>query len=290
MVDTEAEFLDKLLKEHDKYDKRLWQKMPSARFSYWSKRELWTLLDFAYLMNGKEPLEKDTEKVDFIPSSFVTYVEDLSKQVMDATLLDKLCPIVPYTDANFLHCLLPPSAKCARSPARRATLPDEFVHLLDSNEPGTDVVENRTSPSMLPGYLCVIVDDVNQTVEFYSQEGNGEKTKGTRKDIVGRGTVTWDLLVAFAKCNGSLEGNVAADVKKINTSVNRKNLGEKLMIAMNLDESPIVEGRSGVMRFHSIQLAGGVSSTDAMGRQTCSYDDQGTEYLRRHGDDMSDID
>lgn len=290
MVDTEAEFLEKFLKEFDKYDKDLWKKMPSARFSYWSKRELWTLLDFAYLMNGKEPLEKDTEKVDFIPSSFVTYVEDLSKHVMDATLLDKLCPIVPYTDANFLHCLLPPRDWLEWAKRKKFTIPDEFEHLLGSNEPGTDVVENRISPSILPGDLSVVVDDVNQTVSFYSQINNDEKTKCARKDIVGRGTATWDLLVAFAKCNGSLEGNAAADVKKVNKSANRKNLGNKLMIAMNLDESPIVEGRNGVTCFHSIQLAGGTSSADAMDRKTCSYDDQATEFLRRHGEDMSDID
>ena len=128
-----------------------------------------------------------------------------------------------------------------------------------------------------PGDLMVLVDEVNQHVVVCTQDGG--RTKYARADVFGRGTVTWDLLVAFARCGGSLEGNAIADVKKINTSANRGNLGKKLVAAMNLDESPIVKGRSGVMRFQSIQLAGDTLSSDALDRMT-------TEYLENHGDDM----
>ena len=138
------------------------------------------------------------------------------------------------------------------------------------------------------GDLEVIVDEVNQRVTVLPK--NGKKTIYTRTDIVGKGTVIWDLLVDFAKCKGSLEGNTQADVKKRNTSANRKNLSKKLMGEMNLDKSPIVEGRNGVMRFHSIKLAGGTSSTDAMDRKTCSHDDQATEYIRDRGEDIPVID
>ncbi len=168
-------------------------------------------------------------------------------------------------------------------------IPDELLRLLDSDESETDiqpvnsmnekacVVENRTLPAALPGDLKVIVDDVNQSVVVTTQDG--EQTKHTRDDIVGRGTVTWDLLVAFAKCNGSLEGNTIADVKKMNTSANRNNLGKKLMTAMNLDESPIVKNRPGVMSFQSIHLEGNKSCPDALDRMA-------TKYLSNHGDDM----
>lgn len=77
------EFQEMFLKEFDKYDERLWRKMPPARFTYWPKRELWTLMEFAYLLKGKEPLEKDDDRVDYIPVSFITYFEDLARFVMD---------------------------------------------------------------------------------------------------------------------------------------------------------------------------------------------------------------
>jgi hypothetical protein len=291
MADIEAELPEHikegLLKEFDKYEKRLWQKMPPARFSYWSKRELWTLIEFSYLLKGKEPLEKDDDRVDAVPASFVTHVKDVSRFMVDGILLSVLEPIYPYPDAKIVHVLLPPRKWLEWAKRKEFTIPDGLLHLLDSNEPETGVVENRISPSMLPGDLNVVVDEVNQTVSFCSQSNNGEETKYARNDIVGRGTVTWDLLVAFARCNGLLEGNNSADLKKMNSSVNRKNLGKNLMDAMNLDKSPIVEGRNGVMRFNSIKLAGGASSTDAMDRKTCNYDDQATEFLRSHGEDMS---
>lgn len=141
-----------------------------------------------------------------------------------------------------------------------------------------------------PGDLSVTVDDVNQTVTVYQGASKQNANKFSRSDVVGQGIVTWDLLVAFAKCDGSLERNTAADVKKLNTSVNRKNLSEKLVAAMNLISSPIVEGKNGVMCFRSIQLAGGKSSPDAMGRGIITGDDQGTKYLERHGFHMPPID
>jgi len=145
-----------------------------------------------------------------------------------------------------------------------------------------------------PGDLSVIVDEINERVMVSPK--NRKKTKYKRRDIVGKGTTTWDLLVAFAKCGGSLEGNTAADVEKINTSINRRNLGKKLVAAMGLDRSPIVKGARGTTRFRSICLAGRGASTDAMDRKTCHYedqvtdDDQATEYLRNQGVDMPVID
>ena len=145
----------------------------------------------------------------------------------------------------------------------------------------------NASPLSTPGHLHVVVDDV---IEQVIVDGSGKQKTYNRSAIVGRGTATWDLLVAFAKCRGSLEGNAASEVKKINTSANRNNLSDKLVVGMNLDEPPIVKGRHGIMRFRSIRLASDASSTDAMDRKIYSIDDQATEYLRNHGDDFPDID
>jgi len=141
-----------------------------------------------------------------------------------------------------------------------------------------------------PGDLSVTVDDVNQTVTVYQGTSKQKANKFGRSDVVGKGTATWDLLRAFAKCHGSLEGNATDDVKKVNTSVNRKNLGKKLVDAMNLDVSPIAEGRAGIMSFQSIRLAGGKSSPDAMDRKIITSGDQATEFLICHGDDMPIVD
>ncbi|MEE9354303.1 MAG: hypothetical protein V3U75_01805 [Methylococcaceae bacterium] len=136
-----------------------------------------------------------------------------------------------------------------------------------------------------PGDLIVIVDDVNDVVNVRSINGK-YNTKFGRKDVVGKGTVTWLLLVAFAKCNGSLEGNSDTDVKKLNTPANRKNLSGKLVSSMKLNTQPIVKGRSGIMRFQSIRIAGGASSIDALDREKISYDDQATGFLSSNGDHM----
>lgn len=112
----------------------------------------------------------------------------------------------------------------------------------------------RKTGAHSPGDLSVIVDGINKKVTVFPK--NGKKAIYKRTDIVGKGTVTWDLLVDFAKCKGLLEGNTQPDVKKRNTPGNRKNLGKKLMGALGLGQSPIVEGRKGLMRFASIELAG----------------------------------
>jgi len=95
MDKSELDFQKKFLKECDKYDEQLWHKMPSARFDFWVKRKLWTTVEFAYLLKGKEPLEKNTDKIDFIPGSFVTYFEDLVRFVSDEIILGSLKPICP---------------------------------------------------------------------------------------------------------------------------------------------------------------------------------------------------
>ena len=137
-----------------------------------------------------------------------------------------------------------------------------------------------------PGNLTVIVDNLNETVTVFSKSGPSKGQEFKRADVVGKGTVTWDLLVDVAKCKGSLEGNAQAEVKERNTSANRKNLGEKLVESFKLNESPFVEGRNGVMKFASISLAGGRSTTDALDRKIVSRDDQTTEFLARQGVDM----
>lgn len=129
----------------------------------------------------------------------------------------------------------------------------------------TVVVENRMSP----GELSVTVDEVNENVVVFMRDG--KQTKYTRRDIVGKGIVTWDLLVAFARGKGSLEGNRAADVKKMNTGGNRKNLGEKLMAVMGLSKPPFIIGRGGATCFRSIQLRSHNASPDAMERITEEY-------------------
>lgn len=151
----------------------------------------------------------------------------------------------------------------------------------------------QDAPSVVPGSyrpedLKLIVDDVNQAISLVSN--SGEKTKYARADLLGRGTVTWELLVWFARCGGSLEENNAGDVKRLNTSVNRKNLGEKLQAAFGLAKPPIIPLRKGVMCFGSIQLKGGASSTDALDRIRSTRDDQATEFLANHGDDMPLLD
>jgi len=169
---------------------------------------------------------------------------------------------------------------------------NELLNIDGLKELGERLVEKAAESvgKRRPGDLSVTVDDVNQTVTVYQGASKQNANKFNRSDIVGRGTVTWDLLVAFAKCNGSLEGNTVAEIKKKNTSVNRIILGEHLMAAMDLDKSPIIEDRKGAMCFGSIRLAGSTSSTDAMDRKIISIDDQGTEYLKSRGDNMPVLD
>lgn len=137
-----------------------------------------------------------------------------------------------------------------------------------------------------PGDLCVIVDNINEQVSVSAHQGERKPTTYSRSDVVGKGTVTWPLLVDFAKCKGSLEGNTKTDVKERNTSANRKNLGNKLMEALGLDRSPFIEKRNGAMRFASISLAGGRATSDAFDRSKVSFDDQSTEFLVSRGEDM----
>lgn len=146
--------------------------------------------------------------------------------------------------------------------------------------------EGKTIPTISPNELYIIVDDINEKVTIATDRGKGKTAVYSRFDVVGRGTVTWDLLVDFAKCNGSLEGNTKIDVKRRNSSVNRNNLGKKLKEALFLNKSPVVEGRNGVMRFGSITIAGDKQPIDALNRKTVSVDDQTTRFLRAHGEGM----
>ena len=138
--------------------------------------------------------------------------------------------------------------------------------------------DNGTCQTNAPEHLTVIVDEENELV-FVATKGSSKRKRYRRNDIVGKGTVTWLLLVDFAKCGGSLEGNNKPDVEQRNTPGNRINLGNKLMEVLRLDKSPIIERRSGVMRFGSIGVAADGRSTDAMDRV-------GTEFLDRHGEHL----
>ena len=267
-------------------------------YSSWLRKTYWRLDEAVALMLGIDPrqrlykhgnqkqYEEYNERLDTATRS-----EGTDLQTRTSTFQH---PMVELFGTDYAQ--VDPATFVQWANTKGYDIPDELLRLLDSDESETDiqpvnsmnekacVVENRTLPAALPGDLKVIVDDVNQSVVVTTQDG--EQTKHTRDDIVGRGTVTWDLLVAFAKCNGSLEENRSANVIKINTSVNRKNLGTKLVAALSLDKSPIVDGKSGAMCFRSIELAGSTASTDVMDRKPISIDDQGSEFLRRHGDDM----
>ena len=150
--------------------------------------------------------------------------------------------------------------------------------------------ETATGPASNPRHLCVTVDDINNQV-VVTDKGGKEKKTYSSYEAVGKGKETWKLLVAVAKCGGSLDGNKATDVIKLNTSGNRINLGDKLKDTMNLNESPILKGRPGVMCFHSISLAGSKTSTDALDRKTANYDDitsddLASEFLASRGHKM----
>jgi len=276
-------------------------------YRYWSLRELWEVRQSACLLLSIEPGSTIPAEIFFKWSSIVDMVRD----AMDiGTLKPFDCAenTKPLEDRR-LH----PKEFLNWWQSKGFNIPTELAHLLDTPVPeGQNPAESTPRPTdrlngqekttrqqqdtrmaqseRHPADLVVIVDEVNKTVSVFSKAGSGKETKFTHRDIVGRGDVTWSLLVAFARCNGSLEGNTAADVKKLNTSANRKNLSSKLVATMNLDRSPIVEGRTGVMRFQSIQLAGDKSSPDAMDRKTISTDDQTTEFLKNHGDDMPVLD
>ena len=146
--------------------------------------------------------------------------------------------------------------------------------------------QKNASPLSSPGDLCIVVDDTNERVIVVAAKGVKEQRLYSRGDIMRSGTVVWDLLVDFARCEGLLEGNTQSDVKKRNTSANRKNLGGHLMKALCLDKSPIVNGRKGVMRFASIVLASNKRSVDALDRNTVSLDDPASVWLKSHGDDI----
>jgi hypothetical protein len=138
---------------------------------------------------------------------------------------------------------------------------------LPDNGAGTQNQRQETNPDE----LLVIVDDINENVTVVTQRGQGKKTVYKRRDIFGKGTATWYLLVDFAKCKGSLEGNHSKDVKKRNTSGNRQNLSKKLVEKLRLSKPPIIAGRKGVMCFFSIHLKGSTASTDALDRQTVAH-------------------
>jgi len=157
---------------------------------------------------------------------------------------------------------------------------------------GQNKTEQRKGDLYSPGHLQVIVDEFNEKVSVRADKNQRERRIYSRADVVGKGSVTWDLLVDFAKCKGLLEGNTQADVKQKNTSGNRINLGNKLMKALELAQSPFVEGRNGVMRFASISLASARRTPDALDRKKIILDDhatadeQATAFLESHGEDL----
>lgn len=269
-----------------------------ANYLSWIRKDYWRLDEAVSLMLGMEPgqqLDKyrDQQRYDEYKEMLETTLrcEAESLEVLAGTHSH---PMFEVFDTDYAQ--VKPTTFVQWANTKGYCVPDELSQLLHSNEPEsgvqpggstkktTGVVENRMSPVALSGDLTVVVDDVNQNIVVVAR--NGKQTKYARSEILGKGAVTWDLLVAFARCRGSLEGNATADVKKLNTSVNRKNLGKKLMDGIGLDDSPIIQGRNGVMRFQSIDIAGSASSPDALGRKTISTDDQATEWLRSRGDDM----
>jgi len=176
MADADAKlpknFKEDFLKLFDKHEEGLWKEMPEARFNYWSKRELWTLKDFAYLMKSKEPLEKNTDKVNYIPPSFVTYFDDLAHDVMDATILDKLNPILPHQDASFVYCLLSPRDWLKWAKSRGMAIPDELAPIVaDESKPDMkiqDDVDPRERTTLLQ-IIAVLAAEAGLNLEKHSK-------------------------------------------------------------------------------------------------------------------------
>lgn len=137
-----------------------------------------------------------------------------------------------------------------------------------------------------PRILSLVVDaDVNGQVRV-TKDGGRAKTY-TRKNIIGRGTTIWELLVLFARFNGDLQGKRGPELGALNKPANRNNLSEKLVETLGLEERPIIGGKNdAAMIFSSIKLAGGKKSRDALGGKKISYDDQATKLIKAYGDDM----
>lgn len=275
-------------------------------YRYWAFRELWTVRDAVLLLLG-------IRAGSVMSVHQLGQINTIMEWAQDAMDIGTLAPFSSAENSRPLEDRrVRPTELLKWWQSKGFQIPTELAHLLDTPDSDrqnpveqtartADHVRGpeKTTPRQedtraasgekRPGDLQVVVDNINEAVMVFSKGGHS-KREFKRADIVGKGIVVWDLLVAFAKYRGSLEGIHGADIEAINTSVNRKNLGKHLMNKMNLNRSPIIENRAGAMCFGSIQLAGDTSRTDALDRKTISLEAQGTEFLRRHGEDMPPID
>jgi len=265
-----------------------------ANYRRWIRKPTWYLNEAVALMLAIEPGQGISEYrdrdlygkyADMLDTALRSEGQDLD--VLTNTFRHPLCELF-----DTRYATVRPSTFLSWAKSIGYRLPEPLLPLLgsDSKTNNTD----KDAPLVSPGSIKVIVDNINNQVTVI--KNNGNKSVYSHADIVGKGKVTWDLLVDFAMCEGSLVGNLKTEVKKRNTSANRINLGSKLMDTLGLNESPIVKGRNGVMRFASITLAGRGVSSDALDRITLNHDelkgkreeldDITTKFLASNGHDM----
>ena len=132
-----------------------------------------------------------------------------------------------------------------------------------------------------PRTLEVIVDCRDERVTVIDKEGASRTY--SRKQVTGKGTRTWLLLVLFAHRFGSVEGGTP-EIIRLNYAKNRENLGKALEKALELQESPFIKGNANSIKFRSIRAEN--EGIDAMDRQSKSWDDVATHWLAERGEDL----
>lgn len=110
----------------------------------------------------------------------------------------------------------------------------------------------------------------------------------TRDALLGKkATATWMLLCLFGRYYNAVPGTLPDGVKKLNSSYNRRNLGNKLKETLSLSERPVIPRIPSALTFASITTER--EGIDAMDRQTAGLGALEQYTPSYDGEDAADL-
>lgn len=154
---------------------RQWNALPSANFDKWSKSDLWSLQEFAYLLKNKEPT---SELWPFDFKDFDSHYKELEKQAIRSEKVNNLSPINRYWDGDMpITREYRPCALIKWAVSHGYEIPEGLKHII--SQPCDDYIQGKWEYKHDTKMMRI----VREVVEEY-WEGVDPKNAKSRKEIL----------------------------------------------------------------------------------------------------------
>ncbi len=253
---------------------------------HWIKAKRWTLEEATWLAVGIDPIFATPDR-------------------MHRGALDALRPLIAVIQEE-LACLTEPSgtpedylaayrtldlpataftqeAPAAAPPACQDPAPPK-AHQGQASAAQVNPRDLELVVEVRPGRI-IVTNRVTKTTKTYGKE-----------DLLGKAEKCWALLCLFAKYYNALPAKLADQLHELNSSSNRRHLGDALKRKLALKESPVIRQNPSSLAFASLRAEyEGIDvmdrptvALDALDRRTAAYDDEddpAAAWLKEHDRD-----